>query len=84
MYDAAAFICYDLHKMHIEVIRMAFVIRKYFYIFLFITLFFCGFVWDYFSSSNLAWFENFLYSLWFVMVSAFVDWALNSKKYKKQ
>lgn len=53
---------------------MAFV-RKYFYFFLFVTLFLFGSVWDYFSSGNLSWLENFLYSLWCVIVVVFVDWA---------
>lgn len=59
-------------------------IRKYLNIVYFVTLFLLLSISDYFSSGNLALLENFLYSLWAVIVYAFFNWAWSSKKYEKK
>ena len=55
-------------------------IRKYLNIVYFVTLFLLLSISDYFSSGNLALLENFLYSLWAVIVYAFIAWVWDSKK----
>lgn len=59
-------------------------IRKHIYLFSFITMFLFKSVWDYFNAGHFSWLENLLYSLWFVVVYAFINWAWDSKKYEKK
>jgi hypothetical protein len=41
-------------------------------------------IWDYFKKGNWDFLDNLLFSLWAVIVYAFVNWAWNSKKYEKK
>lgn len=59
-------------------------VKKYIYLFHFAALFLFTSIWAYFKNWNLSWFGIFLLSLWVVIAHAFVDWAWDSKKYKKK
>ena len=59
-------------------------IRKYIYIYCFITMFLFKTIWNYFRHGNWALLENFLYALFFVFFYAFINWAWDSKKYEKK
>jgi len=77
------FLCYNLHKLHIEVIIIL-LIRKHKYIFYFVTMFLFSSIWDYFRKGNWDLLNNLFFSLWLAIVYAFVNWAWDSKKYEKK
>jgi len=59
-------------------------IRKYIYIFCFLIMFLFMTIWEYFRNGNWAILENFFFSLLFVIIYAFANWAWDSKKYEKK
>ncbi len=59
-------------------------VRKYIYIIYFVSLFLTLLVWDYFRDGNWELLNNLFFSLWAVIVYAFINWAWDSKKYEKK
>ncbi len=59
-------------------------IRKYLNIVYFVTLFLLLSVSDYFNKGNWDFLNNLFFSLWAVLVYAFLNWAWGSKKYEKK
>jgi hypothetical protein len=59
-------------------------IRKYLNIVYFVTLFLLLSVSDYFKIGNWDFLNNLFFSLWAVLVYAFLNWAWGSKKYEKK
>lgn len=59
-------------------------IRKYLNIVYFVTLFLLLSVSDYFKKGNWDFLNNLFFSLWAVLVYAFLNWAWGSKKYEKK
>lgn len=59
-------------------------VRKYIYIFYFLSLFLIFSIRDYFKNDNWELLSNFFFSLWAVIIFAFLNWAWASKKYEKK
>lgn len=59
-------------------------VRKYIYIFQFLSLFLIFLIRDYIKYGNWDLLSNFFFSLWAVIIFAFLDWAWDSKKYEKK
>lgn len=72
-------LCYNLHKLHIKEIGMAFVI-KYFYMILFVIVFLVSSIVDYFQKDNWSLFQNLLYAFWIVIFLAMARLLLKSKQ----
>ncbi len=59
-------LCYNLHKLHIEVLKVT-RFGKFIYIVFFGSIFLILSVWDYFKNGDWSLLKNFFFSLWLVI-----------------